>query len=384
MNVTLKFSGRIDAEAAPKVQKMIEDELLKASQDLKSINLTLDATNLSYISSAGLRILLSLKKKTAGLSVVNASAEVCDIFNVTGFDNFITISGKLKEVSIDGLVLVGAGRNSKTYRLDKEKVIKVYNEDVAYETVLREQELTKKAIGLGIDTVISYGVVSCAGSFGAIYEMLDAKSIMEWIKSDPDNEDLYLKKFVDFVKKNHEIKITGSEIKSIKKRYYDRIDMLMDSGSFTHDEAMSARQIIFSIPDKDNYVHGDCHIANVMYSKKTEELFFLDLPEFSKGNPIFDIFGMAWLRLAPKVLDNDELIKFTNIKPEALERIWKKLLSYYFDTTDNSIIDELDKIYTALECLHLSMAEIFAPGLFTPQTLEWLKEEGLVAAKYDF
>lgn len=384
MDITFKLPKRVDAENALIVQNMIEGCILESGADAKSINLLLDADEMQYIASAGLRVILSAKKKCAGVSVLNAAEEVCEIFEVTGFDEFINIEKKMEEISVDGLELIAVGGTSKVYRLSDDKVVKAYYERIPYEDVLKEQNMIKKALALGISTMIPYGIVKIGSSYGSIYELLDAKTILSCIKDDPNNEDMYLKKFVNFVKSNHQVEIPGSSVKSIKKTFYDRIDKLLESGFYSNDEAMTARQIIYSIPDKDTFVHGDCHIGNVMYEKKGGELYFIDMMQLAKGNPIFDIVGMAWLRLAGQSLDDDKLEQLIGLKGEDLVRIWRKIISLYFETTDKGIIDELDRQYSLLECLSLSMGETFAPGMFTKETLEWLKSEGMKAAELEF
>ena len=384
MNITFKLPKRIDADNAPTVQKFIEDTIADKGVPAKTLDVLMNASDMEYISSAGLRVLLSVKKKTASVSIMNASEAICEIFEVTGFDEFINIEKKMEEISIEGLELIAVGTTAKIYRLGEDKILKAYYERIPYEDVVKEQNMIKKALAQGISTMIPYGIVQVGNGFGSVYELLKAKTILRCIKDDPENEDMYLEKFVDFVKSNHGIQMTGSSVKSIKKTFYDRIDQLSENGFYSVDEAMTARQVIYSIPDKDTFVHGDCHIGNVMYEEKTKELYFIDMMSLSKGNPIFDIFGMAWMRLAPQVLDNDNLESTVGLSNDALTRIWRKIISLYFETTDKKIIDELDRQYTMLECLNLSMAETFVPGLFTKESLEWLKAEGMKAAELEF
>ena len=93
---TIKISGRIDSNNA----KQFEDELLAVAG---AADVTLDAAELEYISSAGLRVLLKLKKNAGGeVSVINASNDVYDIFEVTGFTNILAVKKAIREISVDG------------------------------------------------------------------------------------------------------------------------------------------------------------------------------------------------------------------------------------------------------------------------------------------
>ena len=86
--LTVALTGRLDTTTAPELEKE-----LKASLD--SVNaLTLDFSGLDYISSAGLRVLLSAHKamaKKGGMKVTNVNEIVSEVFDVTGFADILTI-----------------------------------------------------------------------------------------------------------------------------------------------------------------------------------------------------------------------------------------------------------------------------------------------------
>lgn len=87
-NLTVFAEGRLDTTTAPQL-----DELLKTSLDGVT-QLTLDFSRLAYVSSAGLRVILSTQKlmsKKGKLVVKNVQEAVRDVFEVTGFSNILTI-----------------------------------------------------------------------------------------------------------------------------------------------------------------------------------------------------------------------------------------------------------------------------------------------------
>ena len=86
MSVTL--DGRLDTITAPELEKT-----LNASLDGVSA-LTIDFEKLTYISSAGLRVLLAAQKRMSSqgaMKVVHVSDVVMEIFDVTGFSGILTI-----------------------------------------------------------------------------------------------------------------------------------------------------------------------------------------------------------------------------------------------------------------------------------------------------
>ena len=87
-NLKVDLEGRLDTTTAPQ----LEGEL-KGSLD-GITDLVLDMTKLEYISSAGLRVLLSAQKimnKQGSMTIKNVSEEIMEIFEVTGFSDILTI-----------------------------------------------------------------------------------------------------------------------------------------------------------------------------------------------------------------------------------------------------------------------------------------------------
>lgn len=84
----IKLNGRLDTTTAPEL-----DEMLK--KDLEGVtDLTLDFNDLVYISSAGLRVILStqkIMKPQGNMTIINVNDLIMEVFEATGFDNILTI-----------------------------------------------------------------------------------------------------------------------------------------------------------------------------------------------------------------------------------------------------------------------------------------------------
>ncbi|MGX8706168.1 MAG: STAS domain-containing protein, partial [bacterium] len=93
------LEGRIDQQNAESVKAQMEAAISQTPAE----RLQLDATDLSYISSMGLRILLNLaKQRKEKISIVNVKPEVMDIFQMTGFTELFLIRKPLRQISIEG------------------------------------------------------------------------------------------------------------------------------------------------------------------------------------------------------------------------------------------------------------------------------------------
>lgn len=86
--VTVVLSGRLDTITAPQ----LEEELNTIIPETET--LVFDFENLEYISSAGLRLLLSAQKemsKKGGMKLIHVNEEVQEVFDITGFNELLTV-----------------------------------------------------------------------------------------------------------------------------------------------------------------------------------------------------------------------------------------------------------------------------------------------------
>ena len=86
--LTLAVEGRLETTTSPELEAVVKNELDGVGE------LIFDFTNLDYISSAGLRVLLTAQKKMnvqGSMKIINANEIVCEIFEVTGFSDILTI-----------------------------------------------------------------------------------------------------------------------------------------------------------------------------------------------------------------------------------------------------------------------------------------------------
>ena len=87
-SIILAIEGRVDTTTAPQLDDMIKEAAKTAN------SLVLDFKKVEYISSAGLRVLLTGHKAMAnkyGLKIINANEDIKEIFEVTGFSDILNI-----------------------------------------------------------------------------------------------------------------------------------------------------------------------------------------------------------------------------------------------------------------------------------------------------
>ncbi len=295
-------------------------------KDVKCDGMIIDCKDLEFISSAGLRVILALKKKCGDktFKVINVNNEVKNIFDITGFSEIMDVSGVSREVSVEGCDLIGAGACGECFRIDDETIIKLYYPGVSEEEIEREKTLAKKAFVLGVPTAISYDIVKSNGRTGVVYELIKSKTLGELIRSDYENKEKYIDLYVDVCKKIGSITSNDASIPSfvdINRPDIEKIDMLSD------DEKKYLYKFLDMIPSENTCIHGDLNINNIMV--ENGECCLIDMGEFSRGHHLFDvsriIFSMEYANV-PK----GEFNSFYKMTSEQVDEVYKSFMEKYF------------------------------------------------------
>ena len=142
--LTVFLHGRIEASKV----SVLEDEVqaLLAKQEYQEM--ILDASGLIYCSSAGLRMILRLKKAIPATSIINVHPEVYNILEMTGFTDMMTVQRAYRVLSVEGCRFIGSGANGQVYRISNDTVVKVYLHGDALPEIERERELARKPLSV--------------------------------------------------------------------------------------------------------------------------------------------------------------------------------------------------------------------------------------------
>lgn len=333
-SLTICIGGRVDASNAADVEK----DIAQARSTAPNASVVIDAKNLDYISSAGLRIFLRLRKEDPKLAIVNVSSEVYDILEMTGFTEMMTVKKAYRILSADGCEMIGKGANGAVYRYDEETIIKVYFNPDALPEIQRERELARKALVLGINTAIPYDIVRIGEGYGTVMELLAASSLSKMIKKDPENLDLPLKYYVDMLKQIHSTHVKPGDMPDMKQvalewAAFDRDYLPEDMGNKLY-------KMVEAVPEQNTMLHGDYHTNNVMV--RDGEALLIDMDTLCVGHPIFEFGSMFNAFIGFSEVDHDIILSFLGIPHEVAVKFWRKSLAMYFETQDESRINEIE------------------------------------------
>ncbi len=331
--LTIYLDGEINSYTA----EAKEQEIFQVTRSQAFENLVLDLEQVSYISSAGLRVILKLKKEYENLSLINASFEVYDVFSMTGFVDIMPISKILRKVDVSHATVIGSGFFSTVYQLDKDTIVKVFNRTSDPDQIQRELRLSKEAFVLGIPTAISFDIVQVGDKLGVCFELLDATSAKTTFLKDEQHFHEFMVKYAALLKKINTTECNDPEIPSIKNFYLEKIDKIhpyLEEGYY-----QKAKRLLESIPERNTFVHGDCHFKNIMI--QGGELLLIDMDTLSVGHPLFELAALYAPYCAFSEDDKGNSEKFLGISDEQARHIYQSLLSLYFGKDDEDIYNKL-------------------------------------------
>ena len=358
--ITIFLDGRIDSNNANEIEAQIMNAL---SKNPKVSKIQIDVEKLDYISSAGLRILLKLRKQIKNsLPVFNASNEIYEIFNVTGFTELLDVHKKMREVSLEGCELIGAGGFGNVYRIDPETIVKIYKPEFNLEFVEHERNISQKAFLMRVPTAISYDVVKCGNSYGVVYEMLNAKTIAQIISEDPSKIPEICSKAAELLKELHKIvPDADAGLPNFKQQLLNWVDSI--SEFITETEAEKVKAFICSIPDRNTFLHGDYNSKNIML--QNGEFQLIDLGSASIGNPIFDI---AWLMnwyvflLQNRDFSIEQRKIILGFDTKYAPKVWSVMCGTYFGLSSQEEIEAVTRKIMPYTFLMLSYYSIISFG----------------------
>lgn len=334
-HLIINLMGHIDSANAAAVEKEINEAMDREAP----AKLTLDATDLKYISSAGLRIILRLRKEMKDLKIINVQPEVYEIFDMTGFTEMVDIQKAYRVISVDGCEVIGQGANGKVYRIDPDTIVKVYLNPDSLPEIHRERELARAAFVLGIPTAIPYDVVRVGEGYGSVFELLNATSFAKLIINGEKDPDEVAAMSIDLLKLIHSTKIKPGTMPDMKAVALDWADFLKDY--LPEDKYQKLHDLVAAVPEDMHMMHGDYHIKNVML--QNGEVLLIDMDTLCHGYPIFELASMYNAYVGFSDTNHDHVESFLGIPYDTAVRFWNESLRLYLGDPDEERFKEVEE-----------------------------------------
>lgn len=340
--LTIYLTGEINSLTSEEV----ENEILSVTNGEVFDKLALNLEDVTYVSSAGLRVVLRLKQSYKNLSIEDTAKSVYEVFQMTGFTNIMPVSKALAKISVKNCEVIGEGYFSIVYRLNKDTIVKVFRNQMELKEVDRELAMAKKAFILGVPTAISYDVVRVDDKLGVRFEMIDSVSLRDIFRDNPDMFDEALDKYVELMKKINSTEPDSFDLPNAKDKWLEKLNCINDL--LTDSEYTKLLTMINNIPDRGTFVHGDCHFKNIML--QNDELLLIDMDTLSIGHPIFELAaGLFIPYIAFEEDDPGNSEKFLGVSAELARKIATKALAKYLGNDKQKNKDKIKIVgYTHL------------------------------------
>ncbi|MBR6376855.1 MAG: anti-sigma factor antagonist [Oscillospiraceae bacterium] len=330
--LTVQLRGRVDSTNAPELER----ELTELRQSKAPKRVVLDCGNLDYISSAGLRVVLRMKKAVPDTVVTEAAPQVYEVFEVTGFSELMEVHKALRRLSVADCEVMGEGANGVVYRIGPEMVVKVYRNPDALPEIEKERELAKKAFVLGVPTAIPYDVVRIReGGYGSVFELVNAASFAQLLQRGEKTVEEIAQMSVELLRIIHGIQVEPETVPSMRKLAMWWTEAL--EGQLEGPLLVRLRELISQVPDENRLLHGDYHIKNITWLQDGESLV-LDMDTLSRGNPVFELAAMYNAYCGFGETDHNVSVAFLGLPYEASTQLWKRSLELYLEGADEAAI----------------------------------------------
>lgn len=325
-DVIVSVGGYIDSQTAPE----FGDYIVKIHDDNPTKKIIIDFDEVEMITSAGIRQLLLFEKKNYNYQLINIKKEVATVLDLTGMFDILKLEDKIMSISTKGCKVLGKGFSSCVYKLDDEKIAKVYYKIPNIDQAIRERMIAKQAFIKGVPTEICYCLCEAEGMPGLVYELVDAKTLLSMFAEDENTIDKYVKDYVKLVKQMHSFNgdgITG--IYNEKQRVGECVNKVCTE--LTPEYAEKLKKVYDSVEDKNVLLHGDIHPANVMLTQRG--MLFIDLSEMSVGDEIFDLMYLYRTLMLFSMIPGDNYA----ITRQQEIHLWNEFVKEYYKNEDEKI-----------------------------------------------
>lgn len=363
--LVIRVEGRIDSSNAAEAEQKIFEECGKHPAG----TVIVDAEKLEYISSAGLRVLLKLKKEKKDVQIIRVSNDVYEIFEMTGFVDIMDIKKRLRQFSVEGCKLIGQGGFGKVYRYDPETIIKVYRPEVDIDYIKRERQCSKVAFTSGLPTAIAFDVVRVGEAYGVMYELMDADNLASVIANHPDQEDEYIKKYADLAKQIHTTELKAGTLQPASDIFRSTVKSMIPY--LSEEELNHYNRLLEVFPERNTLIHGDFHEKNILV--RNGELEMIDMGDISQGHPLIEL-GCVYsthMTLSEKVID---------MPREKAVGMWKKFSKYYFGDLAEETKNRLENVLGWIASMRLLPFLYMVTDPSNPQAagfIEYTKKQAL-------
>lgn len=311
---TLAVQGVVDTAAAR--------QLLQAMEP--GTPCTLDFARVPDITYGAVRVLLTARQAGSLFYIVSAPRDTAQRFETTGATAYISVCRLPRHVDMSMYEETGEGATATSYfRKEGDTMLKLYRDFIPLAAVQREKRIAKAALLMGIPTPMTGDIVTDGHRTGLAFERIRGKrSFARIMSQEPERVPELSVTFARMLKKLHATPCDKAVFPSAAQFYREAVEAcaFLSAG-----ERGQVLDFLRSVPETGTCLHGDAHIGNVITNG--EETLFIDMMDFSWGNPMFDV---AMVRFSG-MKENRHLYEHQfHVQYPVMEQFWNVFVREYF------------------------------------------------------
>jgi len=191
------------------------------------------------------------------------------------------------------------------------------------EELLREQDICRKVVSLGIPTPQVGEIVEQDGRLGLIYERIVGKrSISKCVGENPEHLEEFIQFFAEHCKKLHSTSCVPGTFQDAEEKYLRLLD---ESKMFPQNVRTFVRDLVKNTPKVSRCLHGDLQTGNLIINDNGA--YFIDLGEFACGNPLYDLGCYYYFC---HYLPDDFLLATHYMNAAMMRKCWDVFAKFYF------------------------------------------------------
>lgn len=258
----------------------------------------------------------------------------------------------IKEVSTDGLRVIGSGGLSTVYAFSEDTLLKLYPSNMLLTDIEREEKSARAACDAGISTAGTYGIVRSGDQYGILFEWVKGDLLADLLMKNPSEVSRQAPSFGRLLHSLHTTGMDASEFPSTKDIYREYLTRLNDW--YTEEEIAMMRLFLDAVPDADTMIHSDFHTKNIII--RDQKPVLIDMAELSLGHPIFDLSAVYDLFVLLAQRSPSSVERFTGISPELSVELWNQMIRVYADTDDPERIHAIEGLCADFSLFRIALS----------------------------
>lgn len=335
---------RIDNKNAIEFDEALNDLI----NNIKFDRIILEASELNYIASVGIRTLMKLKKDGYNFEIVRVKPEVEEMLVHLGLDTIIPIFTLDQVLYTNNLKKISESSNYIIFDLGDNKAVKVIKNQEDRNQAIKEKNSLQEAFLLGIPSTIPYDYIrTMNGKYGLVFDLPKAISYETQMINSPDKVPDLIDSFVNLSKEyqNIDIPTNPSEIEERVKN----LDDLVAKSIITNNERNKIKNYFYYIPNSKKFIFPDLDFRNIIKTEENETLF-VHINKVHYGHPLLGLYRLYYYHYLLPEKDRELYQNYSKLSIEEGKKYTDQFIMKYFGIEDTK---KLEDIYYNLRILSL-------------------------------